>query len=135
MYIVMEMESSRGLFEKSRELGMKKPRLEEAITKEMSNADIQELVIQYKIALAELTFNSKPIITNLTIIAGENLQAAKAIAATICSNIIEVIPAYIIVVCYCVVCIRNQNLISSVFSLELVDFTFLLVPIVDYEKH
>ncbi|KAK7205106.1 hypothetical protein BZA70DRAFT_238537 [Myxozyma melibiosi] len=62
--------------------------------------ELEDIRQEYATSLEELTFNSKPIISNLTIIAQENMQAAEVISRTIEDHIGKCAPGHKLPVLY-----------------------------------
>ncbi|KAJ3199083.1 hypothetical protein HDU82_000732, partial [Entophlyctis luteolus] len=72
---------------------------------------------QYRASLADLTFNSRPIITSLTIIAGENIQFAHVIVQAVEDQLRNVAPKIKLPVLYLVdsICKNIGNVYVQLF--------------------
>ncbi|KAJ3086682.1 hypothetical protein HK100_008626, partial [Physocladia obscura] len=94
---------------------------------------------QYRASLAELTFNSRPIITSLTIIAGENMQYGVAIVQAIEDQLRNVSPKIKLSVLYLMdsICKNIGPVYARLFSRNLVaSFTaaYAVVDATDRER-
>ena len=56
----------------------------------MDQQALREFVLEYASELKDLTFNSKTLINTLTMLAGDNLDAASSVAAAIDQHILTV---------------------------------------------
>ncbi|KAJ3035116.1 mRNA 3' end processing factor, partial [Rhizophlyctis rosea] len=63
-------------------------------------AALDQIKQEYRASLQDLTFNSKPIITNLTIIAQENVNAAQAIVGAIEEQMRDANPKHLLPLLY-----------------------------------
>ena len=61
-----------------------------AVGSPKESEEVKEFVAEYASELASLTFNSKPLINTLTMLASENAKAAPSLAAAIEKHVLQV---------------------------------------------
>ena len=99
----------------------------------MSQEELDAIRQDYLSSLQELTFNSRIIISNLTVIAQENINAAQAITKAIEEHLIKCSPAYKLPALYLVdsICKNIGTPYTIFFGLNLFKTftdTYMLVP-------
>ncbi|KAI8918472.1 hypothetical protein DFJ77DRAFT_295563 [Powellomyces hirtus] len=99
-------------------------------------ADLEAIRLEYRASLADLTFNSKPIITNLTIIAQENLGAAPAIVRAIEDQLRNAQPKQKLPVLYLLDSILKNvgNIYISLFERNIVRMFATAFEVIDSDE-